>query len=299
MVLLIKFHKFIVVNSIDKTILFITLFFISIIPVHSQTISIKGSILNIETSEPIAYASIYSEENQFLSFCNSKGEFYIEIPSIHQYITVKSLGYEDQKISVNEDDSGGFLKIHLIPKTYYMDELVIESRVSKKIVIGDTILQGRIKSLSFGSVPYASIAIPFKFQEYPASIQNFSFYIESNHIGNFDFRLRLLTKGKRGKPGTDILNQNLIHHSNQQKGWVNIECKDINFVVSEKNIYLVIEIIQDKDRNKNPIYEAFSTPGFGYSENQKEKIYIATKPNTWNLSKKLNIIANIRYFHLE
>ena len=284
---------------IGKGILFNLIFCINFIPVLSQTIAIEGGIYNEENKEPIAYASIYSEDNQFLSFCNSKGFFYIEIPVNHKYITVKSLGYDSQKVVINEDDAGGFIKIHLTPKTYYMEELVIESIKSKEMTIGDTLLKNPLKSLSFGSVPYAAIAIPFTFKKYPANIQNISFYIESNYIGQFDFRVRFLTKGKGKKPETDLLEHNLIHHSNQQKGWVRIECKNNNFVINDKNIFLVIEIIQDKSRDNIPPNIPFSTPGFGYNEYQNQKTFIATKPNTWNLSKKINVIANINYFYLE
>ncbi|MCF8231149.1 MAG: DUF5686 and carboxypeptidase regulatory-like domain-containing protein [Bacteroidales bacterium] len=87
----------------------------------SQTIS--GTVLDARTKEPIAFANvIYSSQKGVTS--DIDGNFAIETSTPPDSIKISYVGYETKTVSVEKKKN---LHIYLHPKTYTLDEVVVEA----------------------------------------------------------------------------------------------------------------------------------------------------------------------------
>lgn len=111
-----------------KQAYFTLLLILSSLSISAQnSITILGKVTDIETMEPIAYATVAIENEPFGTITNLGGEFDFHIPEKYQsyILVISSLGYVDFKFDLNNVRMTIELNIELEPSKILLDEVLI------------------------------------------------------------------------------------------------------------------------------------------------------------------------------
>ena len=106
-------------NQNQSTLLLVGLLFIagSIMSVKlpAQTITISGNVTDIDTGEPLVYASVGLKDQAIGTITNLAGDFDLHIPEGIQAekIVISTLGYFDYVVNIENAISAEKLKIEL------------------------------------------------------------------------------------------------------------------------------------------------------------------------------------------
>lgn len=93
---------------------------------------LEGSVLNINTNEPVPYASVYVSEIHSGTVCNEIGVFsLVKLPKGIYHVTISSIGYKTKTIQFNGNDSQGGITIKLEPNHVDLEEIVVSVPTSK------------------------------------------------------------------------------------------------------------------------------------------------------------------------
>lgn len=114
-------------NKLLRTVLMLTMgFCLTAAAAWAQTGTIKGTIINQETGEPLVAANVYIPDLQRGAASNATGSFSIEnVPYGTYELRVSYIGYTEETIPVTVDEGTEALKISLSRKTGRLDELVV------------------------------------------------------------------------------------------------------------------------------------------------------------------------------
>ena len=114
-----------------KQILLYTSCFLFIIQATSQTVELRGTVLNIENNRPVEGATIKLQPASVEAITDSKGSFLFQ--NLEAGVMVLNFSHpEFQQLvdSIEIHETSTQIIIHLIPKTYKLDEVVIEQKNS-------------------------------------------------------------------------------------------------------------------------------------------------------------------------
>jgi hypothetical protein len=92
-----------------------------------NSITISGKVTDVETFEPIAYATVAVKNEPFGTITNLAGEFDFHIPEVYQkrIMVISSLGYVDFNIDLDSVTLTSGLSIELEPSKILLDEVLI------------------------------------------------------------------------------------------------------------------------------------------------------------------------------
>jgi len=98
----------------------------------AQSFTISGKILDVETGEPLVFATIALEGEAFGTISNMAGEFDFHVPAryLEANIIVSTLGYQNFSISVAEATGTDQLLIKLIPGRVILNEVLVTENLS-------------------------------------------------------------------------------------------------------------------------------------------------------------------------
>lgn len=101
---------------------------------YAQSLIVSGRVIDAETYEPLAYATIGIEGEAFGTITNLAGEFDLNIPQVyhHKELKISTLGYEDYKIDINTAAKQNILLVLLKPGQTVLDEVMISKDLSAK-----------------------------------------------------------------------------------------------------------------------------------------------------------------------
>lgn len=125
-------------NQNQSTLLLVGLLFIagSILSVNlpAQTITFSGNVTDIDTGEPLVYASVGLKDQAIGTITNLAGDFDLHIPEGIQAdkIIISTLGYFDYVVNIENAISAEKLKIELQPGHIILDEVLVTEELSAK-----------------------------------------------------------------------------------------------------------------------------------------------------------------------
>ncbi|MEM9867927.1 MAG: carboxypeptidase-like regulatory domain-containing protein [Bacteroidota bacterium] len=121
-------------DTIFRTYTFLVSLFVCLMgSSQTSTFSVSGQILDRETSEPIAFASVYVQSESIGTTSNEEGLFVFHIPTGKEEssIIISIIGYAP--ISKRANTFGKNQKIFLSAKTTDLDEVVLTAAKKKKL----------------------------------------------------------------------------------------------------------------------------------------------------------------------
>lgn len=97
---------------------------ISLLSFAQRNTSIKGIVINAETNEPIAKASVFINNTTYGTICDEAGNFHLsQLPSGAIELTVTAIGFETQVVKA--DAHTGTVSVGLLPKIFSLDAVAI------------------------------------------------------------------------------------------------------------------------------------------------------------------------------
>ena len=191
--------------------------------------TIVGKVLNKTTHEPIPFANIGIMNSNVGTISNMDGSFSILIPQKlnRDSLFFTSLGFFKQGLAVNMLDKKDYI-IYLSEKATLLQSVIITAKKlkDKDIDIGNkTYYAGNYEPDTTYAGRAVAVLIDGKnFPEgtkFPVYVKKAKLCILRNNFQSFKFRVRLNKYDSlTGKPGDDLLEQNIIEESNIKNGWL-------------------------------------------------------------------------------
>jgi hypothetical protein len=219
--------------------------------VFAQTFS--GKVINLKTNEVLPYANVGVRGKSIGGIADEGGSFKIDISKAlpSDKIVVSYLGFEPLTYLVSELKANQVYEIKLNPKTIELKEVAV---YDKRIPI---ILGNNKKSFyhtgwghNKSDIGRARGAI-INPADLPVKAEQFVIHIHENTFDNVKFRLNMMIPGENGEPSTSFINENIFFTTSEKKGWVRVDLKPYNIVISEK-LLVAVEWVDasGKERSK-------------------------------------------------
>ncbi len=267
------------------------LFLFTTLPIFCQNTEIWGKIYDSENKEGIPFPLITDIKGEYLGVGNKDGEYTLVVNKTPQTIIFSCTGYEAVKVQVNKDLQLP-KNIYLRPNIQYLSEVIIHPSKLLSEQLGTLEVPIGTPTLSFGQWDYTAFSNKYKLENQPSKIESASVFIGRNTVGNFTLRCRI-TEVKNGRPGNDLLQQNVIVNSEIEVGWVKFDLSPYNLWIDDKSIFLIIEVLQDFEISEHTIItHKPNTPGFTYLSGKGNSL-ISTSPNNWMKNPKF-ISTNLK-----
>ena len=97
-------------------------------PLFSQSISIRGQILDSKTNEPLPFVSIYIDHSNQITTSDFNGNFHLHNILLNDKIKTIYLGYKSYEFTVTKDSN---LIIFLVQDQNYLNEVTVTSKKTK------------------------------------------------------------------------------------------------------------------------------------------------------------------------
>ena len=223
---------------------------ISVVYSFGQSSLLKGKLIDVETKEPLPYATIEIYSLRTGTIANNSGIFELSVNSQNQNIdTVEFsyLGYAKRKYSVAEFLSSENKIISLKSSNISLGEVVVMPKKHKIVELG--IFDKKPESKQITNVFNNRIGnyIANKKQQI-GWIKSVSFYIVAEGHPETPFRVRIYDLNKeKNCPGNDILNENLIV-SAKESGWFTIDLTNYNIQFPIEGMFIMMEWINSGDK---------------------------------------------------
>ncbi len=226
-------------------------------------IHLKGNISDTE-GKALAYASIGIPGTEYGTISEENGDFdlIIKEPEDGFEILFAALGYLTQSRLYSTIDQSKPLRIQLSPKEITLEAITVSDKKirpkSMEIGNGKSFLpRGMLAydTLSGGSA--MAILIDPNESKDLNYMTGVSLRIALSNLPQFKVRFRMMDvdESNKGKPGKDLLNENVIIKSGIRKGWLDFDLRPYALEPKEP-FYMVFEWILDlKDRKY--IYSAY------------------------------------------
>lgn len=224
------------------TIIFSCLFYL----VQAQ-LNISGKILDQASKEALSYVNIGVIGKNIGTVSDRSGAFNLEIPEEHYSDTMRIsiIGYDPIEYVCNELEKQlrTNAQIELKPSNYEIEEVVITSSSLKSKKVGNLKWKENIHA-AFGEDKLGNeMGIVIKIKKRRTIVKDVTFVIGENKNDKVRFRLNIYEM-KRGKPGKNLLRDNIILESTAKEGKVTTDLTAYNIVV-ENDFLLSIEWIED------------------------------------------------------
>lgn len=164
----------------------------------------KGVVTDYVSGEPIAFASIWSENQNIGTTSEENGHFTIHTDQNSKRLIFSAIGFEKKIVDISQAKD-----VRLQPVDYQLDEVVIsKSKGTRQIEIGKT---ANTICQAFDNGP----RIDVKYFPYQAAyrktryLKKVSLYTDSR-IENATVRLHFYSVDANGFPGAELLNRDLI-----------------------------------------------------------------------------------------
>jgi hypothetical protein len=109
-----------------KPIFFVVLF--TVLNVHLRAEIVQGKVLDANTRQPIARASVYINGSSIGTSCNDAGIFYLDrFPKPPYKINVSAVGYETGVFEIPKTSEHNSITVLLKPKALELAEVIIRA----------------------------------------------------------------------------------------------------------------------------------------------------------------------------
>ena len=219
----------------------IALFILILFSTNLSAQIFSGKVINSKTNEVLPYANVGVPGKSIGGIADEGGSFKIDISkaSPNDKIVVSYLGFEPMIYLVNELKPNQIYKVKLVPKSVELKEVLV---YNKRV---PNILGNNKKSSNHtgwgnnkSDVGRARGAI-FNPADLPVKAEEFVIHIHENTFDSVKFRLNIMILGENGEPSTSFINENIFFTTSIKKGWVRVDLKPYNIVISEKLVVAV------------------------------------------------------------
>ena len=232
-----------------KKHLFILFFLLCAGVIAQEVTTIAATILDEETKKPLAFVNIGFAEKGIGTVSNTEGNFSLTwlegAIEDAAFLEISSIGYETKKIPISELKQLTSYKVEVLlaPTQYTLDEVLVinEKREYDKTGSGSYTKQKVgywMNSQGLGG----EIATKIDIGHNNTQLHDLTFNIEDNKADSLLVRIKVYDY-HRGKPGKNLLGQNIYHTISKKKGIETIPLKKYNILVNE-DIIVSLELVK-------------------------------------------------------
>lgn len=230
-------------NTFTKKSL-LALFFISGVAFSFGQQTVKNILKDEATKEPVEFANIGIIGKGVGTVTDEKGEFNLSIPDslAGEKVRISRIGYKTKEMSVSEfQKQAGFT---LAQSVTSLNEVAVSAKKMKIKIVGS---ETKTKSVSAGFKKNnlgAELAIRINVKSPNTQLRKFFINIVSNNIGIPLFRFNVYTVSKDGRPGENILTQNILFEPKEKTGLAELDLMPYNIYVND-DVFIAIEWVKD------------------------------------------------------
>lgn len=218
--------------------------------------TLKGSILNSTTKEPIQFANIGLRKSNVGTISNQDGSFSLYVPTkfLSDTLLVSTVGYANKIIPLRYLFEKDNTVIFLNEKIVALSPVIVSSKKEKPnifelgnadfkggVLQTDTLYSGRSVSLLIENTE-SNIKNGITL---PAFIEKAKLRIFRNNLTSFKYRIRLNDVDKlTGQPGEDLLNKSIVMQSSMKNGWLEFDLSDLNLEI-DRPFFITFEQLLD------------------------------------------------------
>ena len=231
---------------INKLFLFLSFVCFSI---YGQTTSVQGKVVNKETQEGIPFGHLIITKLKKGTSTDEEGYFILtfETNEAEELVKISSVGYVDRRLKVKELTG----QITLEPKIDDLGEVRIYDIKDKKHKRVNPFIGARIVGLgNFSGGAYPSALArhyerPEKFDQgcFIKEVEIDFYRVIGKPSPAARFRLRVLRVSEDGKPGSDLLVEDLILKKEANARSIKIDLLPYKIAISQKGLFIVVEHI--------------------------------------------------------
>jgi CubicO group peptidase (beta-lactamase class C family) len=230
-----------------------------VLKTFSQVI-LTGKVLDQTMRTPLAYVNIGLKNTAIGTISNPDGTFSIRIPEKHRKDTVlfSALGYGKKIIPIRFLNTGKSQTILLAERSILLSDVVVSAKKEKNKVyqLGNRDVSGGVLETDTLYAGYATSLLieptddaTKQGLEFPVYLEKAKLRILRNNLPAFKFRLRINeVDSATGKPGGDILQENLVVESTMRKGWLEFDLSHLQLVMTRPFFVTFEQILDKQDR---------------------------------------------------
>lgn len=219
----------------------ITLFILLLTHTNLFAQIFSGKVINSKTNEVLPYANAGVRGTSIGGIADEDGIFKIDISkaSANDKIVVSYLGFEPMIYLVNELKTNQIYEVKLNPKSVELKEVLV---YNKRVPI---ILGNNKKSSNYTGWGHNTSDIGrargamLNPADLPVKAEEFVVHIHENTFDSVKFRLNIMTPSEKGEYSASLINENIFFTTSVKNGWVHVDLKAYNIVISEKLIVAV------------------------------------------------------------
>jgi hypothetical protein len=231
--------------------------FLSLIQISFAQTSIKGTVIDKKTNEPIPFSSVGIIGKTMGTVSNENGYFELVLKEINETDSLKisAIGYQSKSYTVKQTKNFTAEKIYLNESAILLNEVVIKPSKTITKVLGNKNYNKNI-SCSFQGVDnnYKGVQAAIKANNKKGRvvwIENFNFFISKNDAADSAmFRLNFYKEDKNGMPGENILRQPIVFKTKVERGEVSVDLKKYNINTND-DFFISLECLSDNINSKN------------------------------------------------
>lgn len=186
---------------------------------------LKGTVRDVETQEPLRYATVSIIGQNQRAVARSNGAFAWDVSraSATDSVTISYVGYRTVAYALRDLDITADQRFLLHPLVFAIEPVTVTARERKTKAIGFTKLSGlRTGWGDFSSNRGRMRGVVIREVDCSNTIKSFTFRIRNNDWDSVAFRLELLSF-KDGKPGASLLPETIIVHTDAKNKWVTVD----------------------------------------------------------------------------
>lgn len=226
------------------------LFLFFTVNVAAQT---KGVVKDSLTGNPIAYGSIWVENENIGTTSEENGEYQIGTNDKNKNLIFSALGYQKKTVKVSESQI-----VLLSPSTFELDEVTINNKKEKKqLEIGKT--KNTIAE-AFDNGPRMDAKFFPYYPEYKKTrwIQK-AIILTDSRIDDATIKLHLYDVDENGFPGNELLSKDYIVTIKKGVTKNEIDLSDFNLEMPKTGIFVVFEKLLIKKNRVEKTIKDFNT----------------------------------------
>ena len=223
----------------------IVILWLSILNAHSQTVS--GQVLALPDNTPVPFASLTNQTRQWGQNTREDGTFTLDQLKVNDTLIVSSVGYHEIRIPYQELHND--IKLYLTVRAVQLSEVKIrKKRVSKTLWLGskENSSFGSLGSLSSQNLQQVALLIP-NTSQFCGYITRVGYWVANLGKPRTPFRVRIY-KNEGGKPGEDLLTQNLVARARRGKAWHDVDVSEFEISIPPNGFFVAMEWLVVSDR---------------------------------------------------
>lgn len=213
----------------------------------------KGVVKDSLTGNPIAYVSIWVENENIGTTSEENGEYQIGTNDKNKNLIFSALGYQKKTVKVSESQI-----VLLSPSTFELDEVAINNKKEKKqLEIGKT--KNTIAE-AFDNGPRMDAKFFPYYPEYKKTrwIQK-AIILTDSRIDDATIKLHLYDVDENGFPGNELLSKDYIVTIKKGVTKNEIDLSDFNLEMPKTGIFVVFEKLLIKKNRVEKTIKDFNT----------------------------------------